>query len=54
MEQLKKEEHRTKMKKAGKVYTFDWLLASPVNFNKPIRPIKNILDYGKIAIVIFG
>ena len=39
LEQLKKEEHRTKMKKTGKVYTFDWLPASPVNFNKPIRPI---------------
>ena len=39
LEQLKKEEYRTKMKKTGKVYTFDWLPASPVNFNKPIRPI---------------
>lgn len=39
LEQLKKEEHRTKMKKTGKVYTFDRLPASPVNFNKPIRPI---------------
>ena len=39
LEQLKKEEYRTKMKKTGKVYTFDRLPASPVNFNKPIRPI---------------
>ena len=39
LEQLKKEEYRTKMKKTGKVYTFDHLPASPVNFNKPIRPI---------------
>ena len=37
--ELKKEEYRTKMKKTGKVYTFDRLPASPVNFNKPIRPI---------------
>ena len=27
------------MKKTGKVYTFDSLPASPVNFDKPIRPI---------------
>lgn len=39
LEQLKKEELRTKMKKTGKVYTFDYLPASSVNFNKPIRPI---------------
>lgn len=38
-EQLKKEEYRTKMKKTGKVYTFDSLPADPVNFNKSIRPI---------------
>lgn len=39
LEQLKKEEHRTKMKKTGKVYTFDYLPSSPTNFDKPIRPI---------------
>ena len=39
LEQLKKEEYRTKMKKTGKVYTFDSMPASPVNFDKPIRPI---------------
>ena len=39
LEQLKKEEQRTKMKKTGKAYTFDSLPASPVNFDKPIRPI---------------
>ena len=39
LEQLKKEEYRTKMKKTGKVYTFDSLPASPVNFDEPIRPI---------------
>ena len=39
LEQLKKEEYRIKMKKTGKVYTFDSLPASPVNFDKPIRPI---------------
>ena len=39
LEQLKKEEYRTKMKKTGKVYTFDSMPASPVNFDKPIKPI---------------
>lgn len=39
LEQLKKEEYRTKMKKTGKVYTFDSLSASPQNWKRKIEPI---------------
>ncbi len=39
LEQLKKEEYRKKMKKTGKVYTFDSLSAAPQNWNREIKPI---------------
>lgn len=38
LEQLKKEEQRTKMKKTGKVYTFD-ALVSPICCDNAIKPI---------------
>lgn len=39
LEQLKKAEYRTKMKKTGKVYTFDSLPASPQNWKRKMEPI---------------
>lgn len=39
LEQLKKEEQRTKIKKTGKSYTFDSLPASEVNCDRQIVPV---------------